>query len=182
MARPAARRPGTARRRAIFAASGLIAAAAALALWVRFPRQDEPLPPYTVAVEGGTKDIRSGDAPAADETAVAPPQRISNHSELVVTVRPDTIVSGPVEARAFLVQGVMSTEVFGSIRVAPSGAVRLVFTGAALADRLNGKAVLRVLVGRPRAIRAVDSEAVRGQPASNAVRAVLIPLTLVSAR
>jgi hypothetical protein len=154
------------RRRAVWlgAAAVPIAAAAALAL-VLGPLSGDRLPPlpgYAVMATGGIKEFRSGERIGAGETGTtARTERVSRQTELVVVGRPETAVAGPVAARAFLVQGQVAREVEARIETATSGAVEVrLRPGVDSAGRWQ----LRVLVGRPDAVRAAAATDATGTP------------------
>ena len=148
------------RRSLGFAASGLavaLAAAAAFSVWMRPANQAAMLPAYFVSASGGVSELRAGkpDPGTEDGTTVAPPERLRSESELRVVCRPDTAITGPLAVRAFFVQGYVVDEVIPVIQLAASGAVELRLHGHDLLARHRGQGRLRVVVGRPRAIRAV---------------------------
>lgn len=166
-----------ARRRVFLAAgAGSVAAAAALLLWIRSGSEDASLPAYSITAEGGEKDIRGGPAAAGEGPTVAALQKVRGTSELVVSLRPDTAVSEPTSARAFVVRDGEVAEVRAVLRVAPSGAVQLVVRGADLRDGRSGQALLRVAVGRPRALERVDPQRVARQASGPGWRALTVPL------
>ncbi|HEY4184236.1 MAG TPA: hypothetical protein VGP07_04170 [Polyangia bacterium] len=171
------------RQRRVFLATagGLFASAAGLAIWLRPSAHEPPVPPYTVMASGGEKETRGGGAPnsGGDETTT-PTQRLRAGSELVIAVRPDTAVSGPVTARVFLVQGQAITEPHTTTEVASSGAIELRLHGAELVYQSQGPAVVRVVVGRPGALRALDPRASAPTvPGSTAWRVLTVPVDLV---
>ena len=89
---------------------------------------------------------------------VAQEQRLDPDSTRVVAARPETAVTGTVAARAFVVQGDGdATEVAPNAQVAPTGAIELRFRGADLIGTRHGAARLRVVVGRPEALRALPA-------------------------
>jgi len=165
-ARSAPVRRWSARRRLGFVSlvgtGGIVATAAALALWARPASQDLVLPPYTVAASGGMREDRGATRPPSADETTAPLQRVRPDSELVVTLRPATTVDGTVEARAFLVQGTDVSEVRALTQIAPSGAVELRLRGADIAGERHGHALLRILVGRPGSIAPASPAIERG--------------------
>jgi len=141
---------------------GLVAAAVVLALWIHPTPQEPSLPPYSIAARGGIKEAR-GATPADAEPAQAPgdtaaEQRLNDDSVLVVAARPETAVTGAVGARAFVIQGNDATEIAPNAQVAPTGAIALRFPGAELIGSRQGPANLRVIVGRPEALRTFSTK------------------------
>ena len=174
----AARRRTTARRTAALVAFSL-AAAAAVVVWIRPASDDLSLPGYAIAAQGGIKDVRGGGAAEAggQDPSRAPPQRVRPSSELVISVRPDTPVSGPITARAFVVQGTEVAEARAAdLRVAPSGAAQLVLKGADLIGQRQGQAILRVVVGRTRALEGLDPRRVARESSGPGWRVLTVPL------
>ncbi len=169
------------RRAFSVAAVGIGAAAAALMFWVRPDAEGTALPGYVVMASGGVMDVRGG-APGAtqDEGPVAPTQRVRAQTELLVTCRPETAVVGQVAARAFLVDGANGSpkvsEVRPRVRVATTGAVELRVAGSDLLGRGGGRATLRVVVGRPDALRAVDGRAAVNATGGDGIRWLAVPL------
>jgi hypothetical protein len=74
------------------------------------------LPGYELSISGGTADTR-GD----------PQERIvlTRGSNVTLTMRPETSVSGAVEARAFIVQAANAHPLQLEVTVTPEGAIRL---------------------------------------------------------
>jgi len=175
-------RPGvrsSLRHRRIAAASGLVVAALALALWMRPATRTIEIPAYSVIARGGVQEQRGG-APTGDADGaqvVAPVQRVRGDSQLVVAVRPEIAVSGPVAARAFVVQGAEASEVLPHAEVAPTGAIELRFRGADLIGTRRGSASLRVIVGRPEALRTL-AEGAAPEPAGTPARWRLLTVPL----
>ena len=139
---------------------GFVTAVLALAVWMRPVAQDlssnPPLPGYSITARGGIKEARSSASDVTDDArTVAETQRLSAESQLVVALRPRTAVAGSVAARAFVVQGKDAAEVGPSPEVAPTGAMELRFHGSELIGSRHGVATLRVVVGRPQALRAL---------------------------
>lgn len=155
----------TTRRRALFVASvtGLLATAAAFAVWLRIDHRGPALPEYALAVTGGVQELRGG---PADKTAAlaAAPIRVRPDSSLVVTLRPAVSVQGSVAVRAFFIatanpardRGTTSprapAELNPRVRVAASGAAELRLLGRELAEAGDVQGSLRILVGRPAAV------------------------------
>jgi hypothetical protein len=166
------------RRTIVFTTAGLLAAVAAAILWVRPSGESLSLPSYAVTAEGGAKDVRGIDAPEAGDPTVSAVQRVRDGSELIVTLRPSTSVSGDVTARAFVTRDAELAEVHPRSRVAPSGAVQLVFAGADVIGSRRGRAILRVVVGRPRALSALAPQNVVRASSGQGWRAVTVPLTI----
>jgi hypothetical protein len=179
---PRQRRVG---RSLLVAAGGLGAAALALCLWMHPMVQDPSLslPAYSIAARGGIKDARGGAAAGADEArTTTSAQRLNAESQLVVAARPDTAVTGAVAARAFVVQGASVTEVAPNAQVAPTGAIELRFQGGDLIGSRHGAASLRVIVGRPDALRELPAQTSM-DPSSKADapwRTLTVPLELGS--
>ena len=147
------------------AAGGLLAVAVALALWIHPAPGELSLPAYSVAARGGIKQARGLDADGLDDgRTVAREQQVEPDSVLVVAARPETAVTGTVAARAFVVQGDEASEIASNAQVAPTGAIELRFRGAELIGGRRGAASLRVVVGRPEALR--DFPARPGLPAA----------------
>lgn len=158
------------RRRALFVASatGLMAAAAAFAFWMRIEHRGPALPEYALAVTGGIQELRSGHADAEEPArAVAPPPvRLRPDSALVVTLRPAVGVEGSVGVRAFFIATANgaaataqpATELSPRTRIAPSGAAELRLLGreivqpATVSPQTPVRGLLRIVVGRPAAI------------------------------
>lgn len=183
--RLAARPRRSQRRGVVLAGASFLAVAAALVLWVRPPGKtsatdDLALPGYTVTAEGGAKETRGGTPePATADPTTAMLQRVRAATELVVTLRPDTSVVGPVAARAFVAQGAEVGEARPQVQVAPSGAVQLTFLGAelvALVGSHAGLASVRVVVGRPSSVEAVTPQGVAQASAGPGWRSVTVPV------
>jgi len=171
------------RRMAWSLGTAALAAAAALLLWIRAPTAPAgsdgagALPDYAVVASGGLADTRGGGQPSGSDDATATtaaPVRLNGSSELRVIGRPESAVVGPVAARAFVVRDGVATEVVPTVQIAATGAVELRLRGAqlngglsaaggTLANRSAVSRTLRVVVGRPEAIRAVvPADAVAG--------------------
>lgn len=150
------------RRGWVLGAGGLavaLAAAAAFMFWMRPEGQAGALPAYFVSASGGVAELRGGKSEADDAdsaaTATAPVQRLRAESELRVVCRPDSAITGPLAVRAFFAQGDDIDEVVPVIQTAATGAFDLRLRGSDLLPRHRGHGSLRVVVGRPAAIRAV---------------------------
>ncbi|MES1205863.1 MAG: hypothetical protein ABUS79_07995 [Pseudomonadota bacterium] len=146
-------------RRTILMGGGgvALAAAAALTLWMRPTDQGPALPAYSVTASGGVADVRGARPdPTLPDNHTAPIERIRAESELRVTCRPDSATEGPVAARAFFVQGTTVEEVRPTVEIADTGAVDLRLRGSDLVGRHRGPGSLRVVVGRPDAVRSID--------------------------
>jgi hypothetical protein len=170
------------RRTALAFGGGLVATALAVALWMRPTPQGPALPAYSIEARGGIKDARGG-APdeAATARTTAPAQRLNLDSQLVVALRPETAVSGDVAARAFIVHGGDTTEVAPRVQVAPTGAIELRFHGSELIGSRHGEASLRVIVGRPAAVRTLVPSGLplaRPQVATARLQTLTVPLQL----
>ena len=167
----------TAARPAIIAAvAGSVAAAAAFAFWIRSDAGSLALPTYAISAEGGESDVRGAPEAARNDAAVAPLQRLRRRSELVVSLRPETSVTGPVAARAFVVWGDAIVEAPALFRAAPSGAVQLVLKGADLVGKRRGPGRLRVVVGRPRALESFDPQRMLADDAGLGWRTLTVPV------
>jgi hypothetical protein len=123
-------------------ASTAVAMAAAVALLVLRAPPGDGLPPYALTFTGG-EALQRGE-PAAELP------RIQRGSRFVMTLRPATPTAGPLEGRAFLVQGGQQTPLEVSARVSPDGAVRL--TGTVGAFPGAGDAEIVAVVGHPAAL------------------------------
>jgi hypothetical protein len=173
-------------RRFFLATSGLVAAAAVLAVWLRPSNPSSPnspdsaFPAYSVSASGGVRETR-GVAPAptagGGETTAAS-QRVTPASELVVVCRPETGVTDEVAARTFFVQGSDVTEIHPRTQVAPSGAVELRFRGAELPGHGPGPAAVRVVVGRADRVRSTESRAALAGALAPGTRWLTVPLDL----
>ena len=150
----AVRRPWRLKSGLLAAAGGLVAVAVALTLWMHPSPGELSLPAYSVAARGGIKQARGVDGDGPDDgRTMAPEQQVEADSVLVVAARPETAVTGTVAARAFVVQGDDASEIPSNAQVAPTGAIELRFRGAELIGGRHGAASLRVVVGRPEALR-----------------------------
>jgi hypothetical protein len=176
-------------RRFFLATSGLVAAAAVLAMWLKPTNPNSPnspnaldsgFPAYSISASGGVRETR-GVAPAAttggDETTAAS-QRVTPASELVIVCRPETGVTDEVAARTFFVQGADVSEVHPRIQVAPSGAVELRLRGAELPGHGPGPAAVRVVVGRADRVRSTESRAALAGSVAPGLRWLTVPLDL----
>jgi hypothetical protein len=128
-------------RRVLFASAGVLLAAAAGAALLLRPSAD--LPAYAMAIEGGTKDVRSSSGDTGALVKLAP----DNH--VVISVRPEARVDGRVAARLYLLGPAGALEVRVPVEIADSGAVRVAATAS---DLLRGAGAgtwdLCVAVGR----------------------------------
>ena len=161
------RREARARSRKSFVLTvgGLGVAAAAAAVFMigmRPSGEGGPLPAYAVSASGGVAELRGGkpEATEAGGTTTTPTERLRAESELRVICRPDSAIAGPVAVRAFFVQGADVDEVTPAVQLAATGAAELRVRGADLVGRHRGHGNLRVVVGRPGAVRAVDARMV----------------------
>jgi len=162
-------------------AGGSLAVALVLTLWFHATPGELPLPAYSIAARGGIKQDRGLPTDSADDgSSVAQQQQLEPESLLIVAARPETAVTGTVAARAFVVQGDDATEVASNAQVAPTGAIELRFRGADLIGARHGAASLRVLVGRPEALRALPARAPLAPPALGDARwrMLTVPLEL----
>jgi hypothetical protein len=173
---------GSARRRRRFVslvgAGGIVAAAAAFALWARPSSQDLVLPAYSVTASGGVREQRGATPPPGADDTTAALQRVRPDSELVIAVRPETTVAGAVAARAFLVQGTEVSEARAQTQIAPSGAVELRLRGVDLVGPRRGHALLRILVGRPSVIASAASPTIENGASGPGLRVLTVPVDL----
>jgi hypothetical protein len=140
---------------------GVAAAAAILVLMLRGPGSLPPLPGYTLVPSGGVQALRGGQ-PNAFGTLVP-------GSKFDLVLRPETAVSGPVEARYFLARG-------GELRPWPvpihsydDGVLRIHGTVGSEIVIPPGGWTLWAVVGRPRALP--DTAALRAHLAQGQTRA-----------
>lgn len=130
----------TRRRRALAAAVAVLAVAAAVLLWARAGSDaDPPLPVYAMLVTGGERDVRS---------EPPPPLVLSPGSRVTITLRPAESAQGPIDARAFLVQGAVEVPIAAAVEVSSEGAVRMVGRAPDASSLVAGEAELVVAVGR----------------------------------
>lgn len=149
---PLARRRG-ARVAAVCAA---LAMAAALLLVLRSSPPGQALPAYELSLTGGEAFERGEPSPER--------LRIARGSRVVLALRPSTPAAGPLEARAFVVQGGKATPLELSVRVSPDGALRLSGSVGAEAPLVPGDAEIAAVVGRPGTLAAVgDAALVEGE-------------------
>ena len=171
--RRAARGP---RRRAFVVAGGgsvLLAAAAMMTLWLRSSGGLPALPGYALSVSGGVAELRGAPSDTArGEGVVAAGQRVRADTELRIVCRPDTAIVGPIAVRVFFVQGEILDELHPVVRVAVTGAAEVRVRGAELLARHRGRGSLRILVGRPDAVRD------HGTTETEQRRALTVPLAL----
>jgi hypothetical protein len=179
---PAKRTALSSRRRLLIGTTGLVAAAAVVAIWLRSASERPPLPGYTVSAEGGVTDVRGDDSgPRVGDPTTTRVHRMRPFSELVVTVRPDTDASGAIVARSFVTQAADVSEVHPAFRSSPSGTIQLSVRGADLAGRRLGPAVLRVVVGRRAAIERLEPSRLLGAPSGPDWRVLTVPLLIEAA-
>jgi hypothetical protein len=178
------RRQARQRSRRAFVLTGgglVVAAAAGFMMWMR-PSGDVPgasLPGYEVTASGGVAELRGGksDTAVADGTTTAT-QRLRAESELRVTCRPDSAIEGPVAVRAFFVQGNDAAEVRPLVVVAATGAAELRLRGVDLLGGHRGHGNLRIVLGRPDAVRAVAARVAVDPSGASALRWLTVPLDL----
>ena len=169
------------KNRLLAIAGGSVAVALVLTLWFNATPGELPLPAYSIAARGGIKQARGLTTDSADDAgSVAQQQRLEPESLLIVAARPETAVTGTVAARAFVIQGNDANEVAANAQVAPTGAIELRFRGADLIGDRHGAASLRVLVGRPEALRTLPARAPLSPPAPEDARwrVLTVPLDL----
>ena len=123
------------------------AAAAGLVLLVRLPASMPPLPAYTVALSGGIKTFRGEEKPPG-------PQVFAPGSRLTLDMRPQSLVTGEVEAQAFLARGDDWISWRPEIEIAETGSVRL--RGELGREIRPGDWKLWVIVGRPGRLPSMD--------------------------
>lgn len=145
----------------VVAASGL---AAVLVLLILLPAVPAALPGYALVVEGGARTLRS-EAPAEAPSGPAEATRLGPGDRLEVLLRPETAVAGRVEARAWLeIEGSGEIrDLTGRLRVADSGAVRLVGTVGRDLDWPPGRLDLWIAVGRPGRVPGPEASAFEAQ-------------------
>jgi hypothetical protein len=127
-------------RRLVWAAAPL-AAAAALALFLRFAADPKALPPYVMEVSGGSQAYRSEPSHATEVLRLPPGSRFS------LTLRPQTTVDRPVEAHVFVVEADEARRVQLPVQTSELKAMRIAATVEDLG--LKEPAVLAVVVGDP---------------------------------
>jgi hypothetical protein len=134
------------RRRAWQVATGAaVAAAAAVAVFVLVPsNQGPPVPGYSLSL-AGIQELRS----EGTEAEVA---RLEPGSQLVLLLRPEETVGGPVEVRAFLFQGGEGRAWSPPMERSEDGAVRIRGRVEELLQVPPGEWTLAVAVGRPGAV------------------------------
>lgn len=138
-----------------------------------------PLPAYALDVQGGLRDTRGAAPEALAATARVPLQRVSPDTELVIVVRPVVAVDGQVASRAFLIRGDRAEEIAAVEQVSLSGSVETRVRPAGRALGLPGPALLRIVVGRPAAVRAISpGESARCVDGPDA-RWLMVPLELL---
>lgn len=123
-----------------------LAVAAGAFFFLRAPAPD--LPVYVLTVAGGDQVMRgtTGGAPSPG----AGPLRLAPGSTLDLVARPDRKATGPIEARAFFVQGGKLTPIAVALPRSADGAFRLraareiLFAGA-----VDGPATVLLAVGAP---------------------------------
>ena len=162
-------------------AFGSVAAAAAvLVVVMNGPSQDHysALPGYGVTATGGVKTLRGGPASGLDEeSAVAAVQVLGRDTELKVFCRPQTAVGGAIAVRAFFVRDGQSTEIRPGVRIAPTGAIELTARANDVFGGIPAHGNLRVVVGRPEAVRAMNPNlALDGPPAASDARWLTVPV------
>jgi hypothetical protein len=142
-----------ARRRGarVAAACAALAMAAALALALRSGTPGQALPAYELSLTGGEAFERGEPSPER--------LRIARGSRVVLALRPSTPAAGPLEARAFVVQGGKATPLELSVRVSPDGALRLSGSVGAEAPLVPGDAEIAAVVGRPGTLGAAGEAA-----------------------
>jgi hypothetical protein len=171
-----------------------VAVAAGIALVLAVPSRRgpafAPLPAYDVSALGGLKEVRGG-APVPTVGATAAVERVARDTELTIRLRPATAVDGALAVRAFLVANAgvadataangrtSSQELGASVELAPSGAAEIhVRPGAAAAA---GRAIVRVLVGRPEDVRAATPADATGAPANgNGRQWLTVPIDVLN--
>jgi len=128
-AAPRPRRVSRPWSRAVWAsATGALAMAAGLALWIRNHPVEAPmareLPAYHAEITGGDREQRGPAAPPAG------PIRLRPRSRLEVVLRPATALAGPVAVESFLapegsIPAAALEPVSLPVAISPSGAVRV---------------------------------------------------------
>jgi hypothetical protein len=159
-----------------------LAAACALVLVLR-PRPGPaplPLPDYDITATGGLRQTRGPEPDQRSNPAQAALQRVAAGTELVVVARPAVDVQGEIAVRAFVVRGEAVREASARVQFAPSGSVELRVRPADGMQGPPGAASLRIIVGRPAAVRgATQSEALRAPAGGPEARWLIVPLELL---
>jgi hypothetical protein len=176
----AARRKRRPARAALWggASVALAAAAWALVIWSRPPSvgADAALPPYSITATGGVVETREPAPTDGANARTAPLQHLGPHSELQITCRPDSAVTGPVAVRAFFAQSGTIDEARPDFEVAPTGAVALRLRPGALPPHDAGPGELRVVIGRPVAVSALSKPLTMTD--GDGYRWLLVPLAI----
>jgi hypothetical protein len=163
-------------RRALWALGALSAAvplAAGFALFLG--TRSAPLPSYEAALLAGGEIAERG---PADPTH---PTRVGRGTELDLVLRPDTRVHGAVSGRAFLRVGGELRSWSATYEVQDSGAVRV---HGSFTEPLGeaGDAELVVMIGRPSALPADDTEARAVLAKGNVADRVVVRVPLAPSR
>lgn len=149
-----------------FAVGGLVAAAAAAALFVFVPGSDPstPLPEYGYELIGGDRDFRgANDAPSPEAM-----EKFSPTSRVELRVRPQVAVTGKAALAAYFEVDGALRPIDGRIEASDQGAFRIVGVAGDLFDGEVGVARLIFVVARERALpdlAAVQAVANGGAPA-----------------
>ena len=137
---PGQRRP-LPRRASRWAGWSAVAAAAALVLLLRAPDTQAPLPGYAVELTGGVQEMRGDPA--------SPPRTFPPGSPFDLVVRPQTAVSGPLEARYFLSRDGALQPWDAPGEITEEGVVRVAGTVGEEIAIPPGEWTLLIVVGRP---------------------------------
>ncbi|UQA62784.1 hypothetical protein [Polyangium aurulentum] len=150
-------------KRVIVALLGAAAIAAAAALVLRMPGgETEPLPAYAMVVVGGEHEQRS-DPQVGSKSE---PIRLGPTSNMEITLRPRTRVTGPVAVEAYLLRGGKAQRWDVHADVSPEGAIRITGEKKALfRDEPTGEVEIALVIGRPGAMPPNAEAALRDDPA-----------------
>jgi hypothetical protein len=149
--------PLSRRRAPIAIVATLMAAAAALVLFLRTPTV-EPPPAYTVAAFSGmVEEVRGAPSEAPKGKAVFTP-----HGRVVLSARPDTALSGPIEAAALVVRGEQVLRADRFLRIGEGGGVALTGPAAEILGAPGEAKLVLLLATDRRAIERFDVATLAG--------------------
>jgi hypothetical protein len=138
-----------------------IAAAAALLLRAS-GGAPEPMPAYAMVVAGGDEQQRS-DPPVGSQSE---PIRIGPTSEIQITLRPRTRVTGPVVVEGYLLRSGRVQRWNVRADISPEGAIRITGEKQSLfRDEPAGEIEIALVIGRPGAMPPDPEAALRDNPA-----------------
>jgi hypothetical protein len=128
----------------IAGASTVLAAAAALVIWLRVSGGPE-LPGYTMSMNAGRQAVR-GTAAAPDGAQAS----FGKRSTILITLRPDRPVHDPLDLQAYVVRGSDVRKVSLPFEVSEDGSVRIRGTRKQLFEDVpDGTWEVVLVVGRP---------------------------------